>query len=532
VGPTSSRPRAGWAPLAGLLAAGCAAGAAEGPARAPVVDAVPAIPVVEVSIATLQDAILAGRATCRAIVQAHLDRIERYDRPAGLHAITVVNPRALAVADSIDRALAAGAEPGALFCAPLLVKDNFDTHDLTTTAGSIALAGVVPPRDAFMVRRLREAGAIVLAKTNMAEWAFSPRQTVSSSYGRTANAYALDRTPAGSSGGTASGVAASFGVAGLGSDTGNSIRGPAAHLSLVGIRSTLGLTSRAGVVPLSFDRDVAGPMARTVEDAARLFDVLAGYDPDDPYTEPARSRRAADYTAFLDPDGLRGARLGVLTAFADPAETDTAVLARFHAALADLRRLGAAVVPFEIDGMAERVRGVTFCRRFRHDMHRYLRSLGDAAPMVDVMEVLETGAYGPDVENGLRFFGGGPLDVHPADEDPPCPDFAEHAGRQDLLAVVVRAMDRESIDAFVFPTWRHVPAPLERANEEYRGDNSQGLVPLAGLPAITVPMGFTYGALPAGLQIVARPFDDGVLFRLAYAYEQGTLHRRPPPRFP
>jgi amidase len=489
--------------------------------------------VVEAAIATLQAAILDGRTTCHAVVAAHLDRIERYDHATGLGAITVVNPRALAVADSIDRALAAGSSPGPLFCAPVLVKDNFDTHDLPTTGGSVALAGVVPPRDAFMVRRLREAGAVVVAKTNMAEWAFSPRQSVSSSYGRTANAYALDRTPAGSSGGTASGVAASFGVAGLGSDTGNSIRGPSSHLALVGIRSTLGLTSRAGVVPLAFDRDVAGPMARTVEDVARLFDAVAGYDPDDPYTEAGRGRREADYTAVLDADGLQGARLGVLTAFADPATADTAVLARFHSAVDDLRRLGAEVVDaFEIPGLRGHLAAATFCRRFRYDMHVYLRTLGDAAPFLDVMEVLETGAYGPDAESGLRFFGDGPLETHPADDDTPCPDFAYHPGRQALLAAVVAAMDAAGIDAFVFPTWSDVPAPLEQANEEYRGDNSQGLVPAAGLPAITVPMGFTYGVLPAGLQIAGRPWADGLLLRLAYAYEQGTRHRRPPAGFP
>ncbi len=190
------------------------------------------IDVVEATIAQIQTEIRSGRTTCRLVVQAYLDRIETYDE-ATVNAITVVNPNALARADEIDaviQAREAGEELGPLFCAPLLVKDNFDTHDLPTTGGSIALMGSLPPDDAFMVRRIREADAIVIAKTNMAEWAFSPRQSVSSSYGTTANAYALDRVPAGSSGGTASGVAASFGVAGLGSDTGNSIRGPSSHL--------------------------------------------------------------------------------------------------------------------------------------------------------------------------------------------------------------------------------------------------------------------------------------------------------------
>ena len=247
------------------------------------------LPVVEATIANIQQAIFSGTTTCRHIVQAYLDRIEAYEDR--INAITVVNPAALARADELDAALAAGEESGQLFCVPMLVKDNFDTHDLITTAGSIALAESMPPDDAFMVRRIREAGAIVVAKTNMAEWAFSARQSVSSSFDTTRNAYALDRVPAGSSGGTASGIAASFGLIGLGSDTGNSIRGPSSRLALVGIRSTIGLTSRDGVVPLSFDRDIAGPMGRTVEDVARVFNVVSGYDPADPYTEAGRGAK-------------------------------------------------------------------------------------------------------------------------------------------------------------------------------------------------------------------------------------------------
>ncbi|MFN1836037.1 amidase [Balneola sp. MJW-20] len=488
--------------------------------------------VVEASIAELQSAIIDGRITCREVVQAYLDRIEAYDRSTGLNAITELNPRALQRADSLDQALAAGETPGPLFCAPLLVKDNFDTYDLPTTGGSIALAGSIPPDDAFMVRRIREAGAIVIAKTNMAEWAFSPRQTVSSSYDTTANAYAPDRTPAGSSGGTASGVAASFGVAGLGSDTGNSIRGPSSHLSLAGIRSTIGLTSRDGVIPLAFDRDIAGPMARSVEDVARIFNVVAGYDPADPYTEAGKDLKENDYTSFLDPEALKGKRLGVLNVFADPERSDSMVYARFEDALQDLREQGAEIVDFEIDNMRELMRAGLWCGRFRYDMHNYLLSLGADAPMQDVMEVLQTGEYGPDVEGSLRSISEAETEIiHPAERAEPCPDFADHPGRQALLSAVVRSMDEAGIDAFIFPSWSYPPAPLTRANEEYRGDNSQGLIPAAGLPAITVPMGFTYEDLPAGLQIAGRPYSEGLLFGLAYAYEQGTQHRRPPKGF-
>jgi Asp-tRNA(Asn)/Glu-tRNA(Gln) amidotransferase A subunit family amidase len=464
------------------------------------------------------------------VVRAHLDRIEAYDGRIG--AITVVNPRALAVADSLDAALAAGAEPGPLFCVPMLVKDNFDTHDLPTTGGSIALADNLPPDDAFMVRRIRAAGAVVVAKTNMAEWAFSPRETVSSSFDTTRNAYAPDRVPAGSSGGTASGVAASFGLIGLGTDTGNSIRGPSSHLALVGIRSTLGLTSRDGIIPLSFDRDVAGPMGRTVEDVARVFDVVVGRDPADPYTDLGLDRREPDYTAFLDPDGLQGARIGVLTALSDPVEGDTAVMRLFSAAVADLERLGATVVDVDLDIATELDRPNLFCRRFRYDMGVYLRSLGPGAPFTDVATLLDTGEHHPSIEQVLRSYVLAPLDVHPSEWEEPCPDYAEHAGRQAYRAAVVEAMDQAEVDALVYPSWTHPPAHLDRANEEYRGDNSQRVAPATGMPAITVPMGFTYGDLPAGLQVLGRPYAEGVLFRLAYAYEQATRHRRPAQGFP
>ena len=521
------------APSAAALAAALAATTCDAPAPAP-------IDVVEATIAGVQEAIFSGSTTCRLVVEAHLDRIQAYEDR--INAITVVNPAALERADELDAALAAGEldvalaageEPGPLFCVPVLVKDNFDTHDMVTTAGSVGLAASVPPDDAFMVRRIREEGAIVVAKTNMAEWAFSPRQSVSSSFDTTRNAYALDRVPAGSSGGTASGVAASFGLIGLGSDTGNSIRGPSSRLALVGIRSTIGLTSRDGVVPLAFDRDIAGPMGRTVEDVARLFNVVAGYDPADPYTEAGRGRKEGDYTSFLDPNGLEGARIGVLRALVDTEEADEEVVAVFGNALEELAGLGAEIVdPLGFDLQAQMEREGMSCRRFRYDMHVYLQSLGDAAPFTDVLAVLETGEFGGDAESGLRRSEGMPLDVPPAEWDPPCPDYLDNQQRQGYLADLTEAMDAAGVDAVVYPTWLSPPAHIDRGNEEYSGDNSQRVAPATGMPAITVPMGFTEGTHPAGLQILARPYDEGLLFRLAYAYEQGTLHRRPPPGFP
>ncbi len=487
----------------------------------------------EATIPQIQEAILSGGTSCHEVVRRSLDRIEAYDSASGLNAITVVNRRALARADSLDGALARGDALGPLFCVPMLVKDNYDTHDLPTTGGSIALLHSVPPRDAFVVRRIRDAGAIVLAKTNMAEWAFSPRQTVSSSFDTTANAYALDRVPAGSSGGTASGIAASFGVAGLGTDTGNSIRGPSSHLALFGIRSTIGLVSRAGIIPLSFDRDVAGPMTRTVADGARILSVIAGYDSADAYTALGRGRPVPDYTTFLDSAGLRGARIGVLRSLADPAETDSSVLRLFNRAVGDLRANGADLVdPFSIAEIERELPHGMFCPRFRYDMHVYLSSLGPEAPLRDVADVLATKQYSPYVEERLRSLSERPSNVPPSKWDPPCPDYAENPARQGFLEAVVAAMDSARVDAIVYPTWTYPPAHLDRAREEYRGDNSQLIAPATGMPAATVPMGFSYGQYPAGLQILARPWDEGLIFRLAYAYEQATKHRRPPERFP
>ena len=242
----------------------------------------------ETTIAQIHAAMRAGRLTCRGLVEQYLKRIEAYDKTGpAINAIVVVNPDALAQADAMDRRFrrVTGRVRGPLHCIPTIVKDNFETIGLQTAVGSLSLEGFVPSRDAFQVKRIKEAGAIVLAKSNMAEFAFTPYETVSSILpGYTRNPYALDRVTAGSSGGTAAAVAANFGAIGLGSDTGNSIRGPASHQALAGIRSTMGLTSRGGVAPLNLLADIAGPMTRTLEDAVVVLQVIAGPDPDDPVT--------------------------------------------------------------------------------------------------------------------------------------------------------------------------------------------------------------------------------------------------------
>src|SRR5881396_1327508 len=300
----------------------------------------------EATIADIQAALKARTLTCRALVQMYLDRIEAYDKKGpALNAIVAINTDALKTAAALDVKYAQSGPTGPLHCVPIIVKDNYDTVDMPTSAGSLSLKGSIPPRDAFQVRKLREAGAVMLAKSNMAEFAFDPMETVNSLLpGYTRNPYALDRVTAGSSGGTAAAVAANFGAVGLGTDTGNSIRGPSSHTSLVGIRSTMGLTSRDGIVPLFLDKDIGGPMARTVADAVALFDVIAGYDPADPVTAASQGKRADSYMKFLDKDGARGTRIGVVRQLFTQQNTDPDVMKRMEQTLADLRRLGAAIV--------------------------------------------------------------------------------------------------------------------------------------------------------------------------------------------
>jgi len=490
-------------------------------------DAHPPFEVVEATIEQIRVALDARTITCRWLVQAYLERIEAYDKNGpSLNAIVVVNPRAPEVADSLDARFAAGDPVGSLHCVPVIVKDNFETVDLPTTAGSLALEGFVSSRDAFQVRRLREAGAVVLAKSNMAEFAFSPYETVSSILpGYTKNPYALDRVTAGSSGGTAAAVAVSFGAVGLGTDTGNSIRGPSAHQALVGIRSTMGLTSRAGVVPLNLLADIAGPMARTVADAVAVLDVIAGEDPDDPVTRAVRGRVPASYRAALSRDRLANARIGVLTQAYDRPTTDPEVVALFHAALADLARAGAVVVDGvsvdSLDEMSRSARG--FCLPFKYDLNRWLGEHGDRVPVKSLEEVIASRKFHPSIE---RRLGQSQAMEQAPDESPACQ--ARERFRAWLRSAVLRVMDAQRLDALVYPTWSNPPRLIGDLNTPH-GDNSQLFSPSTGFPAITVPMGYLRGGvLPAGLQFFGRPWSEGRLIELAYGYEQATRHRRPP----
>jgi Asp-tRNA(Asn)/Glu-tRNA(Gln) amidotransferase A subunit family amidase len=470
--------------------------------------------------------------TCRALVGQYLRRIEAYDKngPA-LNAIVVVNPDAITQAEDLDARFAKGGLTGPLHCIPAIVKDNFETIGLQSAAGSLSLKGFVSNRDAFQVRRIKEAGAIVLAKSNMAEFAFSPYETVNSILpGYTKNPYALDRVTAGSSGGTAAAVAANFGAVGLGSDTGNSIRGPSSHQSLVGIRSTMGLTSRAGVVPLNLLADIAGPITRTVEDAVAVFQVIVGEDPDDPVTAASRGHVQQNYAASLVRDGLKGARLGILRQAYARDTTDPEVVDVFHAAIEDLRRAGATIVdPARVEGLDQlrRPSGLPPCGGFKYDINRYLAAQGDRVPVHTLEEIVKSRRFHPSIQARLESAQQGPSE---GPESASC--RAETEYRDAFRAAVLKTMDTLKLDAFIYPTWSNPPRLIGDLNTPH-GDNSQVFSPTTGFPAINVPMGYTRGGvLPIGMTFFGRAWSEPTLIKLAYAYEQATRHRHPPVTVP
>ena len=486
--------------------------------------------VVELSIADIQRGLRARSFTCRALVDAYLARIDAHDkRGAVLNAIVITNPNVRAEADALDARMATSGPVGPLHCVPLIVKDNFETQGLQTTAGSLALEGFVPDRDAFQVARVKAAGALVLAKSNMAEWAFTPYETVSSILpGYTRNPYDTSRVTAGSSGGTAAAVAASFGAAGLGSDTGNSIRGPAAHQALVGIRSTMGLTSRAGVVPLNLLADIAGPMARTVDDAVALFQVIVGEDPDDPVTAAARGREIPRYAGALRADGLKGVRIGVLRQAYERGAgggVDPDVLAVFTAAVKALEAAGATIVdPAAIDlSSVRRGQGAGSCGGFAWDMAQWFARHQGKTPVSSLADVIRSRRFHPTVQARIQSA---------VDSKPAAPDSPECKAEADYRAaygrVVTARMDELQLDAYVYPTWSYPPRLIGDLNTPH-GDNSQVFSPTSGFPAISVPMGYTRNnTLPAGITFFGRAWDEARLLRLAYAYEQATRHRRAP----
>ncbi len=481
----------------------------------------------EATIAQIHQAFIDGDLTAEKLVNLYIERIQKYDQSTSLNSIVLINPRAIERAKELDREFQETGKLRKLHGIPIIVKDNYNTKGLQTTAGSAAMAGFEPEEDAYQVKAIKDAGAIVLAKSNMAEWAFSPAKTISSIAGETLNPYNLEHTTAGSSGGTGASVAANFGTAGFGTDTGNSIRGPSSHNSLVGFRSTLGLTSRAGIAPLYLRNDVGGPMARTVTDATRILEIIAGYDPNDPVTIHSEGKIPNNYQQFLDVDGLKGARIGILRELSEN-DPHPEIKALFEQAIEDLKLLGAEIIdPITIPDF-NILRRNQWCSMFRDDVNNYLASLGEKVPVKNLSEIIESGKYSDYIEGNLKYH------LNNQDEfsaEKPCGDPYTDQHRINFRKAIEDVMDEYNLGAIIYPSWNYPPA-LIGDDEGYKGDNSQIIAPHTGQPAFTIPMGFSSDNLPAGLQFLGRMFDEPTLIKYCYAYEQGTHHRKAPELFP
>ena len=473
--------------------------------------------VTEKSISDLNVALDSGDVTSQDLVSLYRERISAYDRrgPA-LNSVIVVNPDALDEAAALDAERAAGRVRGPLHGIPVLVKDNYDTADMPTTAGTLGLATSVPPDDAFQVQRLREAGAIILGKTNMHELARGIT-TVSSLIGQTRNPYDPTRNPGGSSGGTGAAIGASFAAVGMGSDTCGSIRIPSSHHALVGLRGTRGLASGDGIIPLSVTQDIGGPLARSVEDLAVVLDATVGYDPADPTTELSQGHIPESYTAFLDADSLQGARFGVVMALLGTGRAEQPVRDVIEAAIETMREQGAEIVEIEEPDLTEVLQGASVIgQEFKFDFDAYLERTPDAA-VGSLAEMIDLGLYHEVIDRGLRDS----LELESLDTD----DYRERlAKRDEVRAAAVGVMDDNELDALVYPTIRQTAKPIGQAQP----GSSCALSATSGLPAISVPAGFAVDDMPVGIELLGRPFDEARLIGLAYAFEQNTHHRRPP----
>lgn len=518
-------------------ASGCAPGGeSDGPGagEAGGATAVPSFELDEVTVDQLQASMASGERTARSIAELYLGRIEALDgQGPELRSIIETNPDALAIADELDAERAAGNVRGPLHGIPVALKDNIDTHDrMTTTAGSLALEGSIPPQDSFVAARLREAGAVILAKANLSEWAYFRGLRATSGWsargGQCRNPYALDRNPCGSSSG--SGVAASANLCALtvGTETGGSIMCPSSSNGIVGIKPTVGLWSRAGVIPISHSQDTAGPMCRTVRDAAILLGACIGVDPRDAATAASEGRGHADYTQFLDAAGLQGARIGVVRSFPG---FDPRVLALFDEAVEAMRAEGAVIIdPANMDAAAwnDPLSLVLLEYEFKADLNTYLAGLGPDAPVKSLAEVIEFNERHADRE--MPFFGQERLIASQARGPLTDPEYLnavstiQRANREDGIDRLAREHD---LDAIVAPT-RDLPWPTDHIKgDRLDGGSSAAPAAIAGYPDITVPMGFVRG-LPAGVSFFGPAWTEPTLLRIAYAYEQATQQRRAP----
>jgi amidase len=491
----------------------------------------------EVTIGELQIGMKSGKWTARSVAQKYLSRIEELDkRGPSVNSILELNPDARSIADQLDRERKAKGARGPLHGIPVLIKDNIDTADrMTTTAGSLALAGSIPLKDAFLVQRLRAAGAVILGKTNLSEWANIRSSHSSSGWsgrgGQTKNPYVLDRNPCGSSSGSGVAIAANLAAVAVGTETDGSVVCPSSANSLVGIKPTLGLVSRSGIIPIAHSQDTAGPMARTVTDAAILLAVLAGIDPDDAVTMETRGKSSADYTQSLDAQGLRGARIGVPRKyFGFNDQVDKLI----NSSIEEMRRLGAVIVdPAEIEttGKFDDSELEVLLYELKADLNKYLASLGPRAPVRSLKEVIEFNEKNSDRE--MPFFG---QDLFiKAEAKGPLTDkeYMDALAKNQKLSRaegIDAVMSKNNLDAMVAPTGG--PAwPTDLLNGDHFTGGYSSPSAVAGYPHITVPAGYVHG-LPVGLSFFGRAYSEPVLLKLAFAFEQATKARRPPQFLP
>jgi Asp-tRNA(Asn)/Glu-tRNA(Gln) amidotransferase A subunit family amidase len=484
----------------------------------------------ELSIADIHARFAQGLLTCTELTQRLLQRIERYDKQGPcLNALLTVHPHAIETARHKDREYGSNpAAVGPLHGIPVIVKDNYNTADLPTTGGSVVLAHARPQQDCFVVQQLRKAGALILAKANLTELAMGGT-TVSSLGGQTRNPYDLLRTPGGSSGGTAAAIAASFGIIGTGSDTGQSTRSPASATNLVGIRPTRGLVSRSGILPISTTQDEAGPITRSVADAARMLDVMAAYDPDDPVTAFGRRQRPQSYVSSLERDGLRGARIGLLTDLMGTEAIHEEVNVAVHNAVQLMEQLGATVLRVTIPQLTTLTADLAMGRfEFREAFNRYLARLGPDAPVKDLAEFLADGRFHPSIKSSLE------TNAAMAEGTQSAEYKSLWWKREALRQAVMTVIAANDLDAILYPHQKRLVAHIGEEQLERNGVLSNG----TGFPAITFPGGFSRPTrsaplgVPIGIELLGPEWSEPHLIRLAYAFEQAAQLRRPPASTP
>jgi len=499
--------------------------------ESPVIDPARAVNLEEITVRQLQQGYKEGRFSISDIVQRYLQRIEAIDKSGPkLNAIIRVNPDALQIASELDREMRAGKVRGPLHGIPVILKDNIDSLDpMPTTAGAVVLRDSYAKNDSWVAKKLRSAGAVILAKANMSEWANFRANFSSSGWsgvgGQTRNPYVLDRNPCGSSSGSGAAVSANLCALAIGTETNGSIVCPANNNGIVGLKPTVGLVSRTGIIPISSTQDTAGPMGRTVEDVAICLGALAGVDESDAKTLAARDKIHADYTPFLKTDGLKGKRVGLLKGSADfHFRVDTLL----RQAAAQLRSLGATVV--EVEPLAERAMEndsfQVMLYEFKDGLNKYFAGLGENARVKDLAGLIEFNKADP-VE--LRYFDQALLELAQEKGGLDASEYKESSARMLKAARqdgIDKLMDENKLDALMAPTgspaWK-----TDLIDGDHFLGGSSSLAAIAGYPAITVPMGFI-DELPVGVSFFGRAWSEPLLLEIAYAYEQGTKHRRPP----